>query len=112
MKIGEKMAVGRPINPALKIKSIIHYPNLKTVLAVEDVIRNSKDYINKTQIMNNLENKIMSQTLNLILAYFEDRKEILITNKGILWIRNDNPKFLKMIKNIKYIEDFEKSSSK
>lgn len=100
----QEQRVGRPINTKLVITEIMHYPTLKTVLAVEDVIRNSKDYLTKTEIRRRLKNKIMVQTLNIILAYLEDSSKILITKKGVIWIRNENPKFLKMLKKAKMIE--------
>lgn len=99
----KQITAGRPIDPNLKITNVIHYPNLKTVLQVEDVIRNSEDYLNKTEIREKLGNRVMMQTLNLILAYLEDSGKILIAKQGIIWTRNDNPKFLKMLKKIKML---------
>ena len=92
---------GRPIDTNKVITNVIHYPTLKTVLAVEDAIRDSKDYLTKTEIRRRLEKKIMMQTLNIILAYLENSGKILITKKGVIWIRNENPRFLKLLKTDK-----------
>jgi hypothetical protein len=46
----------------------------------------------------------MDQSIRIILAYLENKGSILIGAKGISWIANDNPKFLRMIKKAKVIE--------
>jgi hypothetical protein len=43
----------------------------------------------------------MDQSLRIILSYLENKGSILIGPKGISWIANDNPKFLKMIEKAK-----------
>ncbi len=77
---------------------IIHYPNLKTVLAVEKVLRNAETMISKEEIKRQLPTGIMHQTLNLILKYLGERNMILEGEKGILWIYNPSPKIQKAIK--------------
>ncbi len=72
---------------------IIHYPNLKTVLEVEKVLKSSNTLLNKEQIKERLPAKIMHQTLNVILDYLEDSGKILATGKGIIWTFNESPKF-------------------
>jgi len=69
-----------------KMKSIIHYPTLKTVLEVEKVIKDADLALPKEEIKRRLPMKIMHQTLNLILNYLEDRGIILQGKKGVLWI--------------------------
>lgn len=71
---------------------VIHYPNLKTVLGVEKVLREAELAISREEIKRRLPMKIMHQTLNLILDYLEERNMILDGRKGVLWIRNDNSK--------------------
>ncbi|MFH0830050.1 MAG: hypothetical protein V1887_02735 [Candidatus Aenigmatarchaeota archaeon] len=44
-----------------------------------------------------LPKKIMDQTLRLVLAYLANRGSIVIGSKGIVWIENNDPKFIKMI---------------
>lgn len=73
-------------------QKIIHYPNLKTVLMVEEVLKNAEEPLTKTEIKEILPKGIMHQTLNLILEYLEDRGMIAFTSHGIVWIYNPSPK--------------------
>ena len=77
---------------------IIHYPNLKTVLMVEDILKKSNHLLNREGLKNKLPTKIMHQTLNVILKYLEDSGKILDGRKGILWIYNPSQKLDKAIK--------------
>lgn len=77
--------------------NILHYPNLKTVLAVEKVLQNARTIISKEEIKRRLPMKIMHQTLNLILDYLEKRGIILQGDKGVLWIWTPSEKLDKMI---------------
>jgi len=77
---------------------IIHYPNLKTVLMVEGVLKKANNLMTREQLKKKLPNKIMHQTLNVILKYLEDSGKILDGRKGILWIYNPSPKLDKAIK--------------
>ena len=76
---------------------IIHYPNLKTMLMVEKVLRDAETTLTREEIKENLPTKIMHQTLNVILEYMEQRGLILDGHKGILWTHNDNPKLREAI---------------
>ena len=77
---------------------IIHYPNLKTVLMVEDVLKKANNLMTREELKNKVPTKIMHQTLNVILKYLEDGGKILDGRKGILWIYNPSPKLDKAIK--------------
>ncbi|MCK4669820.1 MAG: hypothetical protein KAT43_01360 [Nanoarchaeota archaeon] len=77
---------------------IIHYPNLKTVLMVENVLKKANDLMTREQLKKKLPTKVMHQTLNVILKYLEDSGKILDGRKGILWIYNPSPKLDKAIK--------------
>ncbi len=77
---------------------IIHYPNLKTVLMVENVLKNANNLLTREQLKKKLPTKVMHQTLNVILEYLEDSGKILDGRKGILWIYNPSPKLDKAIK--------------
>jgi hypothetical protein len=46
-----------------------------------------------------LPNKVMHQTLNVILKYLENSGKILDGRKGILWTYNPSPKLDKAIKD-------------
>ncbi len=71
---------------------IIHYPNLRTVLMVEQVLENALGPMTREQIKRELPNKIMHQTLNVILKYLEDGGKIIDGRKGVLWIFNPSKK--------------------
>jgi len=77
---------------------VIHYPNLKTVLMVEDVLKKANSLMTREELKEKLPTKIMHQTLNVILRYLEDGGKILDGRKGILWIYNPSPKLDKAIK--------------
>ena len=83
---------------------VYHWPTLKTVLMVEKTIKDADLPLSIEELKRKLPTKIMDQTLRLILGYLEDKGSILIGVKGIEWIENNNPKFLKMIKRAKVIE--------
>ena len=76
----------------IKKKNIVHYPNLKTVLMVENVLRESELAITREELKKRLPTKIMHQTLNVILSYLEKRGLIVDGRKGILWTYNESPK--------------------
>ena len=77
---------------------VIHYPNLKTVLMVEDVLKRANNLMTREKLKKKVPTKIMHQTLNVILKYLEDSGKILDGRKGILWIYNPSPKLDKAIK--------------
>jgi len=82
----------------MKEKNLIHYPNLKTVLMVEDALKRAKNLLTREQLKKKLQTQIMHQTLNVILNYLEDSGKILDGRKGILWIYNPSPKLDRAIK--------------
>jgi len=77
---------------------IIHYPNLKTVLMIEKVLKNANQLMTREELKKLLPTKIMHQTLNVILKYLEDSGKILDGRKGILWVYNPSSKLDKAIK--------------
>ena len=77
---------------------VIHYPNLKTVLMVEDALKKANKLMTREQLKKKIPTQIMHQTLNVILNYLEDGGKILDGRKGILWIYNPSPKLDKAIK--------------
>jgi len=79
------------------MEQIIHYPSLKTMLMVEKVLKNADTILSREELKRRLPNKIMHQTLNLILEYMENRGLIIDSHKGILWIYNPSPKMRKAI---------------
>lgn len=79
-----------------KMKQILHYPNLRTVLMVERVLKNAEQIITKKQLNEALENKVMWQTMEVILKYLEESGKVILGKKGILWIYNENPLMRKL----------------
>ena len=76
---------------------ILHYPNLSTMLEVEKVLKEADEPVSKEEIKRRLPTKIMHQTLNIILAYMENRGLILSDPKGIIWTYNPSHKLQKAI---------------
>ena len=79
------------------MNQIIHYPSLKTMLMVERILREADAMLSREELKRRLPNKIMHQTLNLILEYMENRGLIIDSHKGIIWIYNPSPKLKKAI---------------
>ena len=72
---------------------IIHMPRLDTVLMVEDTIKKLDYYPTRNQLWRALPRMVMWQTFNVILAYLEQSRKIIIDKSGeIVWIFADNPK--------------------
>ncbi len=73
----------------------LRYPNLNTVLMVEDFLKKHRDNPLKiTEIKNKLPKKIMHQTLKIILEYLWQSGKIIYGPKGIQWIYS-KPKHIK-----------------
>lgn len=92
---------GKGIN--IKISQVYHWPTLKTVLMVEKVLKDADLAISIEELKRRLPTKIMDQSLRLILAYLDSKGYILADADGIVWIKNDDPRFLEMIKKSKGI---------
>jgi hypothetical protein len=69
-------------------KGSLHYPRLDTILMVEEAIRKSKDYPTKRQLWLSLRRKMMYQTFNLIMAYFEHFGMMVVKDRRIIWLWN------------------------
>ena len=80
------------------MKEILHYPNLKTVLMVEEVLKEAETTLTREEIKKRLPAQVMHQTLNIILEYLEQKGLILDGHKGVLWTHNDSPKLLEAIR--------------
>lgn len=70
----------------VKMKQILHYPRLDTILKVEKIIKSAKEPLSKNEIDRRLDTKIMRPTLNIILEYLEESGKIAILKEGIIWI--------------------------
>lgn len=76
---------------------ILHYPNLKTVLQIEKVLREADTVISKNELKRRLPVGIMHQTLNVVLGYLEDSGKIFVGEKGVTWVQQENPKLRKLL---------------
>jgi hypothetical protein len=76
-------------------KEVVHYPTLKTVLAIEEAIRKANTPLSRNQILARMPTKVMRSTLNLALNYMERRGLILETRKGFIWTFNPSRKLAK-----------------
>ncbi len=73
----------------------IHYPQLDTILMVEEKIQ-EMNYPKKTELWRALPKRVMYQTYCIIIDYLEQSGKILIDDDGrIVWIWNPE-----LIKNI------------
>ncbi|MCL4379621.1 MAG: hypothetical protein M1160_01110 [Candidatus Marsarchaeota archaeon] len=75
--------------------NVVHYPSLKTILAIEDVIKSADMALSRNQILAKLPTKVMRSTLNLALIYMEKRGLVLETSDGFIWTFNPNKKLEK-----------------
>ena len=82
----------------MESETILHYPSLKTVLMVERALKEANTLVNREELKKLLPNKVMHQTLNVVLEYLEESGKILDGRKGILWIYNPSQKLDKAIK--------------
>jgi DNA-binding transcriptional regulator YhcF (GntR family) len=64
---------------------------------VEKAIKNEEEHPSKRQLKTALPKDITRQTFNLVLKYIEYSGKIVIKDGRIIWIANDNPKFLRML---------------
>lgn len=75
-----------------------HSPTLNTVLMVENVLENMKEsVITIAELKRKLPKQVNHNTLMTILYYLEKSNKILVSLKGISWIRNTNANMKKAI---------------
>jgi hypothetical protein len=82
-----------------KDKGVLHYPTLKTVLLVEEIISNAETALSREEIKRRLGGKVMHQTLNVILSYLEYSGKIHISEKGVRWVYKPRKKLDNAIEN-------------
>jgi len=78
-------------------KTVLHEPNLGTILMVEKAIKDSGGYPTKKALWKSLPRKIQYQTFSRILEYLESSNKILQNGRTITWIAADNPKLKKLL---------------
>jgi 6-phosphogluconate dehydrogenase (decarboxylating) len=83
-------------NRFIEMTKKIHYPQLDTILMVEETIQ-KMDYPKKTELWKSLPKKVMYQTFCMIIDYLEESGKIMIDDGRIVWTRN--PETIKKIKS-------------
>ncbi len=72
-----------------RLKTVLHYPQLDTVLMVENFIRKNSGEFKKRQLWEHLPKKMMYQTFCVIFDYLFDSGKIALDSEGkIAWIWN------------------------
>lgn len=74
---------------------VVHYPTLKTMLAIEEVVREADTAVSRNQIISRLQKQVMRSTLNVALDYLEKKGIVLETGKGFIWTFNPSRKLAK-----------------
>ena len=83
-------------NRFIEMTKKIHYPQLDTILMVEETIQ-KMDYPKKTELWKSLPKKVMYQTFCMIIDYLEESGKIMIDDGQIVWTWN--PEMIKKIKS-------------
>ncbi len=79
---------------------IRRYPNLSTVLMVEDFLRKHSDMPMKiSEIRKKLPKQIMHQTLQVILEYLWRSGKIIYGPRGVQWIYAEPQHLRKMLED-------------
>ncbi len=69
-------------------KDALHYPTLKTILAIEEVVKKANNPVSRNKILASLQTGVMRSTLNFALDYMEKRGMVCETKKGFIWTFN------------------------
>ena len=88
------------INKEGMIEQGKRYPNLNTVLMVEDFLRANRDIpIKLSEIKKQLPKQVMHQTLMIILEYLWRSGKIIYGPRGIQWIYSEPEHLKKMFED-------------
>jgi hypothetical protein len=86
----------------LKKRNILHYPQLDTVLMVEEFIRKHSGEYRRKQLWQSLPKKMMYQTFSVVLDYLFESGKIVADREGkIVWIWN--PELVKKYMDKKHL---------
>ena len=79
---------------------IKRFPNLSTVLMVEDFLKKHRDIpIKIAELKRKLPKQVMHQTLKLILEYLWESGKIIYGPKGVQWIYSEPEHLKKMLED-------------
>ena len=81
-----------------KSESILHSPNLNTVIMVEDTLKNFGELLTLAELKRRLPKQVMHQTFLQILDYLQLSGKIVIGMKGILWVFTERKELNDLIK--------------
>ncbi len=81
------------------ITEVLHYPTLKTVLLVENVLRDAKEPLTRYEILKRMNNKLMRQSLNIIIQYLVERNMVIDSDKGVFWVYTPKKKLVEWLKD-------------
>jgi len=77
---------------------LLRYPNLNTVLMVEDFLKKHSDIPMKiSELRRKLPRQVMHQTLKIILEYLWKSGKIIYGPKGIQWTYSEPAHLRKML---------------
>lgn len=79
------------------MENILHYPQLDSILMVEKIIQETKNYPTRMELWNSLPKKMQYQTFKLILTYLERSNKIMFDKDKIIWIFPNNKKLNELI---------------
>ncbi len=80
--------------------SMLHAPNLDTILMVERAIKGGDDYPTRMQLWRSLPKKMQYQTFKTILNYLEASGKVMLDEHGhIIWTAADNPKLKALLES-------------
>ena len=79
---------------------IFRYPNLNTVLMVEEFLEEHRDVpVSFNELSNKLPRQVMRSTLRIILEYLWKSGKIIFGPRGIQWIYVEPEHLSKMMKD-------------
>lgn len=82
------------------MQEIKRYPNLNTVIMVEDVLKKNSDVPMKlSELKRKLPKQVMHQTLKIILQYLFKSGKIIYGPKGIQWIYREPEHIKRMLED-------------
>ncbi|MFQ5620935.1 MAG: hypothetical protein ACE5FT_03760 [Candidatus Nanoarchaeia archaeon] len=85
--------------PILLEKPKSHSPTLKTVLMVEETLKEAGEVVTIAELKRKLPKQVMHQTLLQILDYLQVSGKVVIGTKGILWIYTPRKELDKLVRS-------------
>ena len=80
------------------MENILHYPQLDSILMVEKMIQEAKNYPTRMELWRVLPKKMQYQTFKLILNYLEKSNKIIFEGDKIVWIFPNSKKLNELIR--------------